>query len=330
MKKTFMYLAAFALTAGFAACSSDDDITTPTYPEDSVVRFNVGVNDPQTRATQTTNGTNVKEFSISILNSVSSNFSFGNVKVSGGNDHWSTGETTLLWRNNTQAVDIVAYTPYVEGDYNTTSTDLPVEVEEAQTSISYASDFLICKKSAFVPKNGLDDDGKLPLTFKHALSQFTVTIELKSEFNGIALVKDNPITDVKINGTYVKGTCDFTKESGFVTVKTTEGEGEATPVSVSLFESAQFVPATVETDHPKATYQCLLIPQTIESGKLSVTFYVNGIPYTWKSDSEITFAEDTAYTLNLIVGKELILRGDITASEWETDENSEQNITVSE
>ena len=328
MKKTFMYLAAFALTAGFAACSSDDDITTTTYPEDSVVRFNVGVTDPQTRATQTSEGDNVKEFGISILNSASTDFSFSNVKVSGGNGNWSSGETTMLWQNNTQAVDIVAYTPYAEGDYNTTSTDLPVKVEDMQTKESYASDFLICKKTSFAPKDGLDANGKLPLNFKHALSQFTVTIELKSEFNGVATVKDNPITDVKINGTYIEGTCDFTKESGFVTAKTTDGD--AAPVSVSLFESSQFVPATVETDHPKATYQCLLIPQTIEEGKLTVTFMVNGTPYTWTSVSSITFNEDTAYTLTLVAGKELVLCGVITASEWKKDENSEQNITVSE
>lgn len=224
----------------------------------------------------------------------------------------------MLWQNSTQAVDIVAYSPYVEGDYNTSTTNLPVKVEETQTKDGYTSDFLICKMPGFVPSTGLIEGGKLNLAFKHALSQLTITVTLGSEFNATDLVTTNPITDLKVNGTYIEGICDFTKESGFVTAKTTE----ANTIAVAPSEYGDFVKATSLSSNAKATYLCLLIPQTIEKGIFSVSFKLNGIPYTWASNEAVTLAENTAYTLALTVGKEIVVAGEMKANAWETGSTS--------
>lgn len=267
MNRVLQLLMAATLMTGFAACSSDDDMTN-NFPEDGVVRFNVGVNNPQTRASQPTDGSKVAEFGICITNSANSNYTYNNVKVTGSNITAWTPATQMLWQNSTQAVDIVAYSPYVEGDYNTSTTNLPVKVEETQTKDGYTSDFLICKMPGFVPSTGLIEGGKLNLAFKHALSQLTITVTLGSEFNATDLVTTNPITDLKVNGTYIEGICDFTKESGFVTAKTTE----ANTIAVAPSEYGDFVKATSLSSNAKATYLCLLIPQTIEKGIFSVSF----------------------------------------------------------
>lgn len=48
MNKALQLLMAAALVTGFAACSSDDDMSTANnFPQDGVVRFNVGVNFPR-------------------------------------------------------------------------------------------------------------------------------------------------------------------------------------------------------------------------------------------------------------------------------------------
>lgn len=196
MNRVLQLLMAATLMTGFAACSSDDDMTN-NFPEDGVVRFNVGVNNPQTRASQPTDGSKVAEFGICIANSVNSTYTYNNVKVTGSNITAWTPATQMLWQNSTQAVDIVAYSPYVEGDYNISTTNLPVKVEETQIKDGYTSDFLICKKPGFVPSKGLSEGGKLNLAFKHALSQLTITVTLGSEFNAPDLVTTNPITDLK-------------------------------------------------------------------------------------------------------------------------------------
>lgn len=317
MNKALQLLMAAALVTGFAACSSDDDMTN-NFPEDGVVRFNVGVNNPQTRASQPTDGSKVAEFGICITNSANSNYTYNNVKVTGSNITAWTPATQMLWQNSTQAVDIVAYSPYVEGDYNTSTTNLPVKVEETQTKDGYTSDFLICKMPGFVPSTGLIEGGKLNLAFKHALSQLTITVTLGSEFNATDLVTTNPITDLKVNGTYIEGICDFTKESGFVTAKTTE----ANTIAVAPSEYGDFVKATSLSSNAKATYLCLLIPQTIEKGIFSVSFKLNGIPYTWASNEAVTLAENTAYTLALTVGKEIVVAGEMKANAWETGSTS--------
>lgn len=317
MNRVLQLLMAATLMTGFAACSSDDDMTN-NFPEDGVVRFNVGVNNPQTRASQPTDGSKVAEFGICITNSANSNYTYNNVKVTGSNITAWTPATQMLWQNSTQAVDIVAYSPYVEGDYNISTTNLPVKVEETQTKDGYTSDFLICKKPGFVPSKGLSEGGKLNLAFKHALSQLTITVTLGSEFNATDLVTTNPITDLKVNGTYIEGICDFTKESGFVTAKTTE----ANTIAVAPSEYGDFVKATSLSSNAKATYLCLLIPQTIEKGIFSVSFKLNGIPYTWASNEAVTLAENTAYTLALTVGKEIVVAGEMKANAWETGSTS--------
>ena len=319
MNKALQLLMAAALVTGFAACSSDDDMSTANnFPQDGVVRFNVGVNIPQTRASHSTDGSDVAEFGICIANSVNSTYTYNNVKVTGSNITAWTPATQMLWQNSTQAVDIVAYSPYVEGDYNTSTTNLPVKVEETQTKDGYTSDFLICKMPGFVPSTGLIEGGKLNLAFKHALSQLTITVTLGSEFNATDLVTTNPITDLKVNGTYIEGICDFTKESGFVTAKTTE----ANTIAVAPSEYGDFVKATSLSSNAKATYLCLLIPQTIEKGIFSVSFKLNGIPYTWASNEAVTLAENTAYTLALTVGKEIVVAGEMKANAWETGSTS--------
>lgn len=317
MNRVLQLLMAATLMTGFAACSSDDDMTN-NFPEDGVVRFNVGVNNPQTRASQPTDGSKVAEFGICIANSVNSTYTYNNVKVTGSNITAWTPATQMLWQNSTQAVDIVAYSPYVEGDYNISTTNLPVKVEETQIKDGYTSDFLICKKPGFVPSKGLSEGGKLNLAFKHALSQLTITVTLGSEFNAPDLVTTNPITDLKVNGTYIEGICDFTKESGFVTAKTTE----ANTIAVAPSEYGDFVKATSLSSNAKATYLCLLIPQTIEKGIFSVSFKLNGIPYTWASNEAVTLAENTAYTLALTVGKEIVVAGEMKANAWETGSTS--------
>ena len=317
MNRVLQLLMAATLMTGFAACSSDDDMTN-NFPEDGVVRFNVGVNNPQTRASQPTDGSKVAEFGICITNSANSNYTYNNVKVTGSNITAWTPATQMLWQNSTQAVDIVAYSPYVEGDYNISTTNLPVKVEETQIKDGYTSDFLICKKPGFVPSKGLSEGGKLNLAFKHALSQLTITVTLGSEFNAPDLVTTNPITDLKVNGTYIEGICDFTKESGFVTAKTTE----ANTIAVAPSEYGDFVKATSLSSNAKATYLCLLIPQTIEKGIFSVSFKLNGIPYTWASNEDVTLAENTAYTLALTVGKEIVVAGEMKANAWETGSTS--------
>ena len=313
MNRVLQLLMAATLMTGFAACSSDDDMTN-NFPEDGVVRFNVGVNNPQTRASQPTDGSKVAEFGICITNSANSNYTYNNVKVTGSNITAWTPATQMLWQNSTQAVDIVAYSPYV----NTSTTNLPVKVEETQTKDGYTSDFLICKMPGFVPSTGLIEGGKLNLAFKHALSQLTITVTLGSEFNATDLVTTNPITDLKVNGTYIEGICDFTKESGFVTAKTTE----ANTIAVAPSEYGDFVKATSLSSNAKATYLCLLIPQTIEKGIFSVSFKLNGIPYTWASNEAVTLAENTAYTLALTVGKEIVVAGEMKANAWETGSTS--------
>lgn len=56
------------------------------------------------------------------------------------------------------------------------------------------------------------------------------------------------------------------------------------------------------------------MPQVAE---FTVTLAIGGRMFAYKSDGALTFASGKAYTLDLLVGKELVRIGNITAAPWE-------------
>lgn len=49
---------------------------------------------------------------------------------------------------------------------------------------------------------------------------------------------------------------------------------------------------------------------------------LNGVYYTWASNQAVTLAENTAYTLALTAGKEIVVAGEMTANAWKTGSTS--------
>ena len=299
-------VAAFALLA--TACSNEETVTS-NFPDDGIVRISTGIKDLNTRGFHTTN--DLSEFGISISNSKNSYYSYDNIKVTGSNATEWTTESVMLWQNSTQPVDIIAYAPYQTGAKVLNGT-LEAGVEAAQTQEDKSSDVLLSVQKGFIPGNGLNSDKKLEIPFSHAFSKLVISITLGTEFNakGKNISSTNPISNLTISGTVIKGICDLTAEAPAFEAKASEEATNITPYETG------YTPPANDNEHGIATYECILVPQQIAAGKFRISFTINGTEYTWISEQAAQLEPGTSYNLPLTAGNEVIIANKMTISTW--------------
>ena len=90
-------------------------------------------------------------------------------------------------------------------------------------------------------------------------------------------------------------------------------------VEVQLYE-VDYTSGSGRTKKAAATYECLLLPQTVPAGGFSVNITINGNKYTWTSGEDITLESNYKYELPIKVGKDYITAGNILVSDWENGE----------
>ena len=307
--KAIKTLAMAALTtAVFASCSSEDDLAQSNYPMDNVVRVTTSVKDINTRAFHSTN--TLDEFAFCIVNPQSTKFSYDNVMVTKEASTW-TPASQMLWQNASQPVDIIAYAPYQSisrYEKMSNATNYPVYVKVKQEVDTYESDFLVYKKKGFVPGKDLTN-GAVDITFTHALSLLNINIEFGNEFSKTTPLTSNPIKNINIGGSVDRGYADFTKDVISVTADAASVPVLITPV-IGIFNAAANNDA-----HATVNYSAILIPQTIAQG-FRVEFEIDGKIYGWTASESVTLESGKKHQLNLIVGKDVVKSGYISASPW--------------
>lgn len=312
--------ALFALTAALSACSSDEAVNTGAS-QDKVVRVTANVGDMTTRAAYDTQS--LDNMGFDIKNTKNTLYSFANVKFTKNGNTW-TPASTLLWEDNTQAVDIVAYAPYKDGMWGNLSNEkrFSVEVQTEQTKADNTSDFLVFKHANFVPQTDLVN-GAVPVTFSHALSCLTVQVKFGTEYDAVNKLEANPIDSLSIGGTVVRGLCNFT-----LATPTVSADEYAEPQFVKAYESEDFKPAsgeaTQETNNATATYECILVPQQVAANAFSVSLTINGETYVWVSPSAVTLNPNSSYTLTLTIGKDAIVMNGLSVKAWTNQEPMER------
>jgi len=302
-------MAAWA-TAVFASCSNDEDLAQSSYPADNVVRVTTNVEDITTRAFHTTN--TLDEFAFCIGNANSRKYSYNNIRMTKEGTKWNPS-VQMLWQNSTQPVDIMAYAPFNrEGDHVTMikANKCPISVGTQQMAGTYESDFLVYKKTGFVPEKDLTN-GAVDITFTHALSLLNIKIEFGTDFNNTTPLASNPINNIIIGGSINRAYADLTADPITVAVDAT-----CAPVLIEP-ERGEFTAAANKDAHAIANYSAILIPQTIEDG-FRVEFEINGKIYVWRAPESVIARLEAGkkHLLTLTVGKDFVKAGSIKASPW--------------
>ena len=317
MKHQILALAVAALS--FTACSNEDNISQD-YLADTPIKLNVSVDEPTTRAGYS-NEDKPTGFVLEVRHDIYGydkyNYLVWAKKVG---DSWKTykpdealkggtdEEVTMLWANMNDKVNVTAYT-------NLGTITIPTD----QTSDDQLkeADVLYMPFTQYTPT---PTERSINVNLQHAMSKINLTIELGSEFE---FTEDicKKITDVKIDGSSVSGDL---ASGGINNVY-----GDPTPISPFHTGTTPYSKTNGVITKASATYEAILIPQYIESGKFTVSFKVDGKLYEWAYNKELTLAPSTAYTLKLIAGDDKVQPASFSVAEWKAGngENGENKET---
>ena len=311
MKAIKILTMAALTTVVFASCSNDDELAQNNYPADNVVRIMTSVDGMNTRASYGSSTAKLSSFGFCINNASNAKYTYDNIKVTQENGNWNPA-TQMLWQNSTTAVDILAYAPYQDGNNGIFGkTDYAFSVQEDQSKADdYSSDLIVYKQTGFTPGLELNTNKAVEVSFTHLLSQLNLTIELRDMFNHNNKVTDAFVTDVKVNGTYISSKVDFAAAPIGVRIDDTKAATAITP------ETTGFTEAKNTTDHATFNYSAIVIPQTVTTGNFSISFKVNGTDYIWTSTSDVKFVSGMKHELHLLVGKDVVQGGTISATPW--------------
>ena len=313
----------FAITAMAAAmitsCSNEDELSQSNYPSDNIIRITAGVNNAKTRAEGAGVTQLEKSLSLTVVNK-NANTELANkythvnkVFSKDGNGVWNCSET-LLWQNDTQPVDIVAFAPAPNDKFNGVYTDGSIQpitysVADDQSTSPDNNDLLYYYAKDFKPVDKLVDK-KLNIEMNHAFCMIDIVVTLGTEFNKPEILKESPIVKVTLGGTKIEANVDVTKATSVVTAS-----GEATDITTT---KGSFTKATNAEVNAKSCFSCIAIPQTVAANTFKVSLKTADKLYEWTSDKEITLQSGYRYTLELSMGNNVVLLkgGSITAKPW--------------
>lgn len=318
MKAIKILTMAALATAVFASCSSEDELAQSNYPMDNVVRIMTSVDGMNTRASYGNSTDKLNSFGFCINNAGNTKYTYDNIKVTQENGKWNPA-TQMFWQNSTTAVDILAYAPYQETTEDATGkvkvfgkTDYAFSVQADQSDAEdYSSDLIVYKQTGFTPGSELNTSKAVDVTFTHLLSQLNLTIELRDQFNQDEKkpVTSATVTDVKVDGTFIRSKVNFAADPISV-LRDGLASAAITP------ETVAFKKADKTTDHATFKYSAIVIPQWIRAGVFCISFKVNGNDYIWTSTSDVNFVSGKKHDLLLLVGKDVVQGGAISAKPW--------------
>ena len=319
MKHQILALAVAALC--FTACTNEDNISQD-FLADTPIKLNVSVDEPTTRAGYS-NAELPEGFLLAVYHkledqTVDDKYSY-EVWAKKVGDSWKTykpdetlkggtdEEVTMLWANMKDKVDVMAFT-------NLGTITIPTD-QTSDDQLKQA-DVLYMPSTQYTPT-----EKSIQVNLQHAMSKINLTIELGSEYEFSKEDVDLKIKDVKIDGSLVSATV---YANGIY-----DEFGVPTPIFPFHTGTTPYSKTGGVITKASATYEAILIPQYIESGKFTVSFKVDGKLYEWAYNQELTLAPNTAYTLKLIAGNDKVQPVSFSVAEWKpgNGENGEKKET---
>lgn len=328
MKHQILALAVAALS--FTACTNEDNISQD-FLADTPIKLNVSVDEPTTRAGYS-DADKPTGFVLVVVNHNADKYNYL-VWAKKVGDNWKTykldeetsavtdEEVTMLWAN---MKDIVKITAISDVDYLMSQKIDKHPTDQTTPDALKKADFLAVPQTEVTPsQSGIN------VEFKHTMSKINLTIELGSEYEFTEDDVDKKITDVKIDGSKVEADFQIKFLTDNPQFRFSKYSGDPTPISPYRTGTTPYSKTNGVITKAKATYEAILIPQTITSGNFTVSFKVDGKLYEWTYNKDLTLDPSTAYTLKLIAGDDKVQPASFSAAKWNpgNGENGENKET---
>lgn len=314
MKIKKFYMAALA-AAVLAGCSNDDEVTGTkqnVLPEDGVIRLEAEINGMNTRAVgYSENG--LEELGLFVNNSGNTTYTYNNVYMKkDASGTWTsymsdkTTPCTMLWQSESATVNVTAYAPYDATAPSGGTITGTVESNQITEEYGKKSDVLYANSSVTpkTPETSKDiyydaTTQKLNVRMNHALSKLTVNIRYGTEMTQDGATPS--LTAVTLGETLTGYSLNLADGS-------VEASGSKSGITMMLSDATA-------TGYNKSA-EAILVPQ---KAAFTITVTIGDRTFVY-SNAEFEFENGNAYTLNLLVGKDIVNIGDITASTWTTND----------
>ena len=275
-----------AVTAIFAGCANDEDALLPNDSlKDTPINIDVLVSGINTRAGYD-NTSQPTMFYLSIDQN-GENYDYTNVVMKYEEGKWvaygsadeNAAKKQLLWEGSKGNVIVTAATfPLSEAP---TSYALSVQTDQSTAEGIKASDHLYYYSNAVTPSTG-----GISLGLNHIMSKITVKLTLGTEYKAS---ETSPIKSVTAFGASTGAT--YSPGVG------TPWSKQSNVKKITLFPSVEYNKA-VRT----ATYEAILVPQTIAANTFGIEIRIGEQTYEWKSANAFTLTGGTNHTLEMTVG----------------------------
>lgn len=288
--RTNKYLTMAVTALMMAACSSED-VPQVDSVTNTPIRIHAIVAELESRAGY--GGTVLPDkFYLSVANTNNPTYSYSNVEVTKSGSGWEP-TSPMYWQNSTTEVTVTAATFSLNGAQN-----LAVQADQSTADNVVASDYLYMEadEQTYAAKNE-KAEGAINVNFSHIMSKVNLTITLADEFDAT----ENPISNVTFQGTVASRS--YTVGTGWATIPDNASATDITACGVGYTK-------------PKATYEVILVPQTIDAGNFAVQFKIGNRMFKWTSTGEVELESGKQYTLVLTAGDEKVSGASFSSTAW--------------
>ena len=302
-----------ALAAIFAGCSNnDDEVMKPKESlKDTPINVNVLLTDIQTRAGY--DNTNQPTLFYLSIDQAGDNYDYTNVVMKYENGSWvayesdaeDSAQKLLLWEGSTGNVTVTAATFSLE---TSPSYSLSASADQSSDAKLKLSDHLCYYSNKVQPSAS-----GISISFDHIMSKLEIALTLRDEFEGLT----DPITSVMLSGTSLTAT--------YAPANAEKWSSYSTAADDEVIKTCP--PVAYDKDARKATYEVILLPQTVAASTFCVTVFIGDKSYEWTSANEVTLASSNKYTLALTVGKDKVSGNSFTAAPWVSEGGDINNKT---
>ena len=306
-------LAMAALAAIFAGCSNnDDEVMKPKESlKDTPINVNVLLTDIQTRVGY--DNTNQPTLFYLSIDQAGAKYDYTNVVMKYENGSWvayesdaeDSAQKLLLWEGSTGNVTVTAATFSLE---TSPSYSLSASADQSSDAKLKSSDHLCYYSNKVQPSAS-----GISISFDHIMSKLEIALKLRDEFEGLT----DPITSVMLSGTSLTAT--------YAPANAEKWSSYSTAADDEVIKTCP--PVAYDKNARKATYEVILLPQTVAANTFCVTIFIGDKSYEWTSANAVTLASSNKYTLALTVGKDKVSGNSFTAAPWVSEGGDINNKT---
>ena len=291
MKRIIYFAALAALLAG---CSKNTQSETPL--RDTPISVNVLMPEIQTRAGYDESNLPTK-FYLSIDQkgtkydyNVVMKYEYGKW-VAYESDAENASKVIMLWEGSHESASVTAATFPLDGSAPYT---LSVSDDQSTDAKLKASDYLWYSNDISPNPN----ENVISIRFCHIMSKVKIEITLGNEYAD----NTDPVTSVAVLNT--KTQAHYEPKNAYLF------GNHSNPASILACKTGY------NSGTRTASFEVILVPQTVTAGSFGLSILVGDHTYEWFSADAVTIESNIEYTLSLTAGKDKVSGNTFTTSSW--------------